>query len=101
VRVRQAEIDDMLNAALADEWPLDRVELVLRGILRAGVCELVSARGVPARAIINEYVDLAHAFYAGAEPGMVNGVLDKLARRLRPDEFVGHGAEAGRGGPAG
>jgi N utilization substance protein B len=37
--------------------------------------------------VINEYVELAQAFYGGAEPGMVNGVLDKLARNLRPDEF--------------
>jgi N utilization substance protein B len=44
---------------------------------------------VPARVIINEYIELAHAFFAGDEPKVVNGVLDKLARRYRPQEFTG------------
>jgi N utilization substance protein B len=37
-------------------------------------------------------VDVAHAFYSGAEPGLVNGVLDKLARKFRDQEMA-----AGRG----
>jgi len=36
---------------------------------------------------INEYVDIAHAFYADGEPGFVNSVLDRIAREVRPDEF--------------
>ena len=52
-----------------------------------GTCELVGRRDVPARVIITEHVDLAHAFYDGPEPGMVNGVLDRLARSLRPGEL--------------
>ncbi|MCR6632191.1 MAG: hypothetical protein NVV74_20260 [Magnetospirillum sp.] len=41
----------------------------------------------PARVVITEFVDVAHAFYAGPEPKMVNAVLDKIARVLRADEF--------------
>lgn len=84
---RRGELADMLSAALTDRWPLERLQIVLRSILYAGIYELLARREVPARAAINEYVDLAHAFYAGAEPGMVNGILDRLARRLRPGEL--------------
>ncbi len=92
VRVRLKEIDDHLVSALSEGWPVGRVEPILRSILRAGIYELRRPDAAPARVVIDEYVDLAHAFYGGAEPGMVNGVLDKLARALRPDEFEGGGA---------
>lgn len=89
VHARLADLDDMLGSALSDDWSVARVEHVLRCILRAGAYELDARGNVPARVVINEYVELAQAFYGGAEPGMVNGVLDKLARGLRPEEFDG------------
>ena len=58
-------------------------------ILRAGAFELVTWHEIPARAVISEYVDLAHAFFTGKEPGMANGILDRIARILRPEEFDG------------
>ena len=84
---RRSEIDEMLAAVLTESWPIDRLETVLRCILEAGVFELLARSQAPARVVITEYVDLAHAFYAGPEPGMVNGILDRLARTLRPGEF--------------
>ena len=79
----------ILDGALAAGWPLKRIEAVLRAILRAGAYELMSRRDVPARVVISEYVDVAHSFYGGDEPGMVNGVLDKVARDVRGNEFAG------------
>jgi N utilization substance protein B len=93
---RQAELDRALSETLTPEWPLERLETVLRAILRAGAYELLVRGDVPARVIISEYLDVAHAFFAGKEPGLVNGVLDKLARVLRPAEL----AAGKRGGPA-
>jgi len=98
VHARLTEIDEMLEAALSDDWSVARVEHVLRCVLRAGAYELSTRRSVPARVVINEYVELAQAFYGGSEPGMVNGVLDKLARGLRPEEFGGEPAGAVKGG---
>ncbi|MDR3535344.1 MAG: transcription antitermination factor NusB, partial [Acetobacteraceae bacterium] len=43
--------------------------------------------GPPAKVVINEYLDVARGFFDGAEPGMANAVLDRLARLLRPHEF--------------
>jgi N utilization substance protein B len=89
VHERAADIDRMLASVLTEGWTLERLEIVLRCMLRAGTYELLARGRMPARAAINEYVELAHAFYSGAEPGMVNGILDRLARTLRPEEFAG------------
>lgn len=84
---RQRDIDPLVDKQLALGWRLARVDSILRAILRAGVFELMERLDVPARAVINEYVDIAHAFFGEDEPKVVNGVLDKLARRLRDSEF--------------
>ncbi|MSP52312.1 MAG: transcription antitermination factor NusB [Alphaproteobacteria bacterium] len=84
---RQAEIDPRLAATLVEGWSLARLERILRAILRAGTFELLVQSDVPVRVIINEYVDVAHAFFAGAEPGIVNAVLDRLGRELRAPEL--------------
>lgn len=84
---RRDELDGLLSEALAADWPPERLQVILRCILLVGTCELVARRNTPARVVIAEHVDLAHAFFAGAEPGMVNAVLDRLARRLRPGEL--------------
>ena len=83
----QRRLDPLIDRALAGGWPLKRVELLLRAILRAGAYELDQRRDVPARVAISEYVDVAHAFLDREETGMVNAVLDVLARRLRSGEF--------------
>ena len=82
-------IDRMLVEALAADWPLSRLDPVLRAVMRAGTAELTMADGPPARVVINEYLDVAHGFFDGDEPRMANGVLDRLARQLRPQDFAG------------
>jgi N utilization substance protein B len=83
----QRRLDPMIDAALERGWPLKRIETVLRAILRAGAYELDCKRDVPARVVVSEYVDVAHAFVDGDETGMINAVLDQLARQLRTGEF--------------
>lgn len=83
----QESLDGMLANALTAEWPLARLDPVLRSLLRAGAAELSMPDGPPARVVINEYLDVAHGFFDGDEPRMANGVLDRLARLLRPREF--------------
>ncbi|MGE5477508.1 MAG: transcription antitermination factor NusB [Bacteroidales bacterium] len=82
-------LDEMISQALSRDWTVDRLESVLRAILRAGAYELKARPQTPARVAINEFVDVAHAFYAGPEPKMVNAVMDKIARVLRAEEFEG------------
>lgn len=84
---RLDDLDDMIQASLAENWTLARLDAVLRAILRAAAYELAAEGKTPARVVINEYVNVAHAFFEGKEPGFVNGVLDRLARVVRADEM--------------
>jgi N utilization substance protein B len=95
----QVPVDRLVDKALATGWPLARVEVVLRAILRAGTYELAFRKDVPARVIISEYVDVTHGFYGEEEPGLVNAVLDAIAREVRPDEMKdrGRGPSGARG----
>lgn len=94
---RLVDIDGMIAPALSAEWPLDRLEAVLRAILRVGAYELFARADVPLRVIISEYVDIAHAFFDAKEAGLVNAVLDRIGRVLRPDEAGGGGDDATNG----
>lgn len=84
----QRRIDPIIDQALSRAWPLKRVEALVRAVLRAGCFELQGRRDIPARVIVSEYVDVANAFVDRDETGMVNAVLDMLARNARAEEFA-------------
>ena len=83
----QLAIDRQIDQALSTGWPLARVEAVMRATLRAGAYEMRARRDVPSRVVIKEYVDVAGAFFGPTESGMVNAVLDKIAREEREQEI--------------
>ena len=83
----QKELDPLIDQALARGWPLKRIDAILRAVLRAGCYELQHRKDVPARVVVTEYVDVANAFVDNEETGMVNAVLDQIARRFRAEEF--------------
>ena len=85
------ELDPMIQATLAEGWSLERAGYLLRAFLRAGAYELASKPDVPVSVVINEYVELAHAFLSRDEARFINAVLDRLAAQLRPG-----GDDAGR-----
>jgi N utilization substance protein B len=85
---QQDQLDHMLSEVLSADWKLERLDPVLRALMRAGAAELWMSDGPPARVVINEYLDIAHGFFDGEEPRMANGVLDRLAHLLRPAEFA-------------
>ncbi len=82
-----AKLDEIVANALSGDWNIDRLEAVLRAILRAAAFELTAMPDTPVRVVISEYVDIAGAFYAGPEPGLVNAVLDRIARVVRSSEL--------------
>jgi N utilization substance protein B len=84
---RQDTIDPLLAEALPNDWPLARLDPVLRALIRAGVAELTMTDGPPAKVVINEYLDIARGFFSGPEPGLANAVLDNVARTVRAAEF--------------
>jgi N utilization substance protein B len=84
---RQTDIDRAISQCLAADWKFSRIDSILRAILRAGAYELIVRADVPAKVVIDEYLDIAHAFFQGDEPGFVNAALDRLARDKRAPEF--------------
>jgi N utilization substance protein B len=83
----QAKLDPLVDDALAKGWPLKRIDAIIRAVMRAGAYELEHRKDVPARVVVTEYVDVANAFVDREETGMVNAVLDQIARRFRAEEF--------------
>jgi N utilization substance protein B len=83
----QVEIDSAIAAGLTERWKLHRIDSILRAILRAGIYELLARKDVPVKVVIDEYLDIAHAFFAGEEPSFVNALLDRVAHTKRAAEF--------------
>lgn len=83
VAARGSEIDALISANLAAGWALTRLDRPLRGLLRAGVYELIARPDVSTTTVIDEYMDVAHAFYDRSETAFVNGLLDAVARSER------------------
>ena len=87
VVANQSRIDEAIDGRLSDKWPLRRLDATLRALLRSATYEIQSRPDVPALVIINEYMAIATDFFSGKEPGIVNGVLDKIAKDVRAAEF--------------
>ncbi len=86
VGARGEALDLAIEAALAEKLKVERLEVLLRAILRAGGYELSSRPDIPAKVIINEYLEVAHAFFTGKEPALVNAVLDRMAAAMIRDD---------------
>lgn len=84
----QVALDRACDRILSDGWPLKRVEALMRAVLRAGAYELNHSSDVPVKVVVSEYVDIAASFLDGDEVGMVNAVLDRLARETRAAELA-------------
>jgi len=83
VLARREEIDRLIQAKLAEGWNLERLDRPMRALLRAGTYELLARADVPRASVIDEYVDVADAFYDAKEKGFVNGLLDAIAKDVR------------------
>lgn len=85
---KRDELEALVSASLAQDWTWARVDRLVRAILLAGAYELAHRPDVPLRVVINEYVEIAHAFYDKGEPSFINSVLDRVARQARPAATV-------------
>ena len=84
----RSDLDAMIAAVLKEDWTVERLEATLGAILRAGAWELSNRQDIPPRATISEYTDVAGAFMGERETSLVNGVLNRIAAELRPDEMA-------------
>lgn len=87
LEARSAEVDAAITTALDTSWSLPRLAATDRAVLRVGVAELLARPGSPARVVLDESIDMASHYGSDGSGGFVNGVLDKVARTLRPGEF--------------
>ena len=84
----QSRLDPYLTRQLAAGWRLTRLDATVRAILRAGLYEMIRRPDIPYKVVINEYVEVARAFFEGDEPGFINAVLDAAAKEARSDELT-------------
>jgi N utilization substance protein B len=83
VDARRQEIDALIEAKLGEQWKLSRLDKTMLQVLRAGSYELIARADVPTAAVIDEYVDVAHAFFDAKDAKFVNGLLDAVAKEKR------------------
>lgn len=88
LETRGGEVDEQLQRALAERWPLARLAATDRAVLRVAIAELLTRPGSPARVVLDEAIEIARTYGSEESGGFVNGVLDQAARRLRPAEFA-------------
>jgi N utilization substance protein B len=78
---RGGEVDELVDVAL-DNWRMERLALLDRGILRIAATELISFDEIPPKVSIQEAVRLAERYSGDESPRFVNGVLDALYKRV-------------------
>ncbi|GAB4530973.1 MAG: transcription antitermination factor NusB [Parvularculaceae bacterium] len=83
----QSRIDEEIRGNLAKGWRFSRIDSTSRAILRAGVSELLDMPAIPAKAIIDSYVEIAKSFFDDETPAFVNGVLDSVGSKARAAEL--------------
>ena len=88
VVAQQTEIDQTLAQATGKSWPFDRIDTLIRAILRASAYECLENKNVPLRVIVDEYMNVAAAFYehGSHEMRFLGGNLFQVAREFRPDD---------------
>jgi transcription antitermination protein NusB len=88
VAAQAEELDDMIAGVLTEDWTVERLEAILRAILRCGAFELAHRGDIPPKVVISEYVAVTDAFFGDKETGLTNGVLDRMARTLHGEAFA-------------
>ena len=75
----QKQIDSIIKKNLSSNWKFNRLDKILKAVLRGAVYEISYKLNTPSKVIINEYIDITHSFYSQKEPEFVNAILDKIA----------------------
>jgi N utilization substance protein B len=83
VNARRTEIDALVEGKLGEMWKMGRLDKTMLQILRCGTYELIARADIPTGAVIDEYMDVAHAFFDKKDAKFVNGLLDAVAKDVR------------------
>ena len=80
---RKEDLEKSLNRVLHGEWSYDKMNTMMQSLLLSAVYEITSTTDVDVKVLIQEYVDLAYAFFSKNEPKMINALLDQIAHTVR------------------
>lgn len=83
IHQKKEELEKSLNLYLRGEWAYEKMNGTMQALLLCAIYELVYTTDVDTKVLIQEYVDLAYAFFTKNEPKMVNAVLDQIAKKVR------------------
>lgn len=83
VHAKKEYMEKALSQYLKEGWLFERFDGTLRALLLCAAYELANTLDVDAKVIIQEYVDLAYAFFSKNEPKMVNALLDTISKAVR------------------
>lgn len=84
----QVAVDDMMTAILPVDWRTDRIDPVMKAIMRCGIYEIENKPDLPTAIVIGEYVSVSYGFFDGNEPNVINAGLDTIAKTLRDGELL-------------
>ncbi|HNI58515.1 MAG TPA: transcription antitermination factor NusB [Pseudomonadota bacterium] len=93
VRKAQSDIDALLSRS-SKNWRLSRMAVPDRNILRLACFELMFCPEVPARAVLNEAIEIARRFGTSDSSSFVNGVLDRVVVELGRRQDTEHATES-------
>ena len=86
---KEQEINDLVEKNLIEKYSFNKLDRVIKSILKLVATELLFCGDIPAKVIIDEYVGLTKVFYEKKEAGFVNKVADILSRQTRESELNG------------
>lgn len=83
---KQGTLDGLI-AKYAPEWPIEKITLIDRNILRLGIVELLYLDNIPDKVAINEAIELGKTFGGVSSGKFINGVLGAIYRdKLKEEE---------------
>lgn len=83
VHTQKESLEKSLNLYLNEKWDFDKMNGTMQALLLCAVYELTHTLDIDTKVLIQEYVDLAYAFFSKNEPKMINALLDQIAHALR------------------
>ena len=83
VHAKKQDLEKALRSYLKDGSAYDHMNATMQALLLCAVYELGYTTDIDAKVIIQEYVDLAYAFFMKNEPKMINALLDQIAKNVR------------------
>ena len=80
---KKQELEKSLSLYLSEKRDFEKMDGTMQALLLCAVYELVNTIDIDTKVLIQEYVDLAYAFFDKNEPKMVNAILDQIAHTIR------------------